>query len=202
LDEAVKIVSLIRTFYEKHFDGVVCSTQHILDACSPQLAKVLDTFEWFDQKNRIFCDIPLPNLITDLLLGLYGFPYHVNVQKLQRFAYKAKETVMFTDILVLDQARYMYDLLPTLPLFNTETSACPSSLCSEPAWIRCTGIATTAAMIFFGGARLRARARKDSHCGFLRHVKAWEIRVWSFRNPTRTAMKATDARRTLMNLFS
>lgn len=122
LGDAVKIVSLIRTFYEQHFDGVFCSTQHILDACSPELVKVLSSFQWFDQRHRMFCDTPLPNLITDLLLGLYGFPYHANVQKLQRFAYKAKETVMFTDIIVLDQARYMYDLLPTLPLFDTDFS--------------------------------------------------------------------------------
>lgn len=124
LAEAVKVASLIRTFYEKHFDGVACSTQHILDACSPELARVLGSFTWFDQDSdpltRIFCDIPLPNLITDLLLGLYGFPYHANVQKIERFAYKAKETVMFTDILVLDQTRYVYDLLPTLPLFDTD----------------------------------------------------------------------------------
>jgi len=122
LADAVKFVSLIRTFYEQHFDGVFCSTKHILDACSPELARVLNSFQWFDQRHRTFCDIPFPNLITDLLLGLYGFPYHTNVQKLQRFAYKAKKTVMFTDIMVLDQARYMYDLIPTLPLFDTNFS--------------------------------------------------------------------------------
>lgn len=122
LADSVKIASLIRTFYEQHFDGVFCSTKHILDACSPELARVLNSFQWFDQQHRIFCDTPLPNLITDLLLGLYGFPYYANVHKLQRFAYRAKETVMFTDILVLDQARYMYDLLPTLPLFDTDFS--------------------------------------------------------------------------------
>lgn len=120
LGDAVKITSLIRTFYEHHFDGVFGSTKHILDACSPDLAKVLNSFQWFDQRHRIFCDIPLPNLITDLLLGLYGFPYHPNIQKLERFAYKAKETLMFTDIFVLDQARYFYDLLPTMPLFDTD----------------------------------------------------------------------------------
>lgn len=122
LGDAVKIASLIRTFYEIKFDGVWGSTKHVLDACSPELAKVLGTFEWFDQHKRVFCDIPRPNLITDLLLGLYGFPYHANAQKIRRYAYKAKETVMFTDVLVFDQARYVYDLLPTLPLFDTDFS--------------------------------------------------------------------------------
>ena len=122
LDHVVKIVSLVRTFYEVFFDEVWGSTKHVLDACSDELARVLGKFEWFDQRARVFCDIPLPNLITDLLLGLYGFPYHANTKKIQRYAYKAKETVMFTDVLVFDQARYVYGLLPTLPLFETDFS--------------------------------------------------------------------------------
>jgi hypothetical protein len=120
LADAVKIASLIRTFYEIKFDGVVGSTRHVLDACSPQLAQVLEQFTWFDQHDKIFCDTPLPNLITDLLLGLYGFPYHANIQKVNRYAYKAKQTVMFTDVMVFDQARYVYDLIPTLPLFDLD----------------------------------------------------------------------------------
>jgi hypothetical protein len=122
LGDAVKIASLIRTFYEAKFDGVFASTKHILNACSPELANVLGTFEWFDQRKRVFCDVPFPNLITDLLLGLYGFPYHVNAEKIKRYAYKAKKTVMFTDVLVFDQARHVYDLLPTLPLFDNKFS--------------------------------------------------------------------------------
>ena len=106
LGDAIKIASLVRTFFEYNFDGVNDSTNHVLEACSPDLAKALETFEWFDQRERIFCDVPLPNLTTDLLLGLYGFPYHVNAGKIDRFAYKAKETIMFTDLLVFDQARY------------------------------------------------------------------------------------------------
>jgi hypothetical protein len=122
LGDAVKASSLVRTFYETHFDGVWGSTKHVLDACSPNLARVLGSFKWFDERSRFFCDVPMPNLIADLLFGLYGFPYHTNAQKIERFAYKAKETVMFTDIMILDQARYMYDLLPTLPLFETDFS--------------------------------------------------------------------------------
>ena len=130
LSEALQggdVVRLNRRLLEEAFPskiraGRYVGSKHVLQACSPDLARVLESFRWFDQGSRVFCDTPLPNLITDLLLGLYGFPYHANVQKLQRFAYKAKETVMFTDIMVLDKARYMYDLLPTLPLFDTDFS--------------------------------------------------------------------------------
>ena len=118
LGEAVKIVSLIRTFYESEWGDTFFSTTHIREACNPNLIKVLQSFNWFDDGKRVFCYDPLPHLITDLLVGLYGYPYHANTRKLDRIAYKARDTVMFTDVFVLDQARYLYDLLPTLPFFE------------------------------------------------------------------------------------
>lgn len=118
LGDAVKAVSLIRTFLESEWGDTFFSTQHIRDACSPALVKVLEKFRWFDHGKRVFCYDPLPHLLTDLLTGLYGYPYHANTRKLDRIAYKAKETVMFTDVFVFDQARYLYDLLPTLPFFD------------------------------------------------------------------------------------
>ncbi len=118
LGDAVRIVSLIRTFLESEWGDTFFSTKHIQEACSPNLVKVLQTFKWFDHGKRIFCYDPLPHLVTDLLIGLYGYPYHANTRKLDRIAYKARDTVMFTDVFVLDQARYLYDLLPTLPFFE------------------------------------------------------------------------------------
>lgn len=118
LSQAVKAVSLIRNFFESEWGDTFFSTQHIRDACSPNLVKVLQNFRWFDHGKRVFCQDPLPDLITDLLAGLYGYPYHTNTRKLDRIAYKAKDTVMLTDVFVFDQARYLYDLLPTLPFFE------------------------------------------------------------------------------------
>src|SRR5436190_23217297 len=66
----------------------------------------------------MFCDTPLPNLITDLLLGVYGYPYHTNLGRLLRLSYTAKATRMYTDVFVLDQCRYLYDLVPTLALIG------------------------------------------------------------------------------------
>ena len=81
-------------------------------------ASALNSFHWVDQDLRIFCDEPHPHLLADLLLGLYGFPYHCNVSKQRRWRYVAagKVTPMYLDVFVLDQARYFYDLVPTLPL--------------------------------------------------------------------------------------
>ena len=118
LGDAVKAVSLIRTFLESEWGDTFFSTQHIRDACSPVLVKVLENFRWFDDGKRVFCYDPLPDLLADLLTGLYGYPYHANTRKLDRIVYKANDTVMFTDVFVFDQARYLYDLLPTLPFFD------------------------------------------------------------------------------------
>ena len=89
-------------------------------ACNPELVEVLDSFRWFDQGSRLFCDEPGPHLIADLLLGLYGYPYHNNLTKLRRWKYTAsgKKTPMYLDVFIFDQARYFYDLVPTLPFIS------------------------------------------------------------------------------------
>lgn len=86
--------------------------------CSAEAVDVLNSFHWVDQGMEIFCDEPHAHLLADLLLGLYGFPYHCNVAKQRRWRYVAsgKITPMYLDVFVLDQARYCYDLVPTLPL--------------------------------------------------------------------------------------
>ncbi len=87
-------------------------------ACSKAAVEALNSFRWLDQGSRLFCDEPQPHLLADLLLGLYGYPYHCNVAKQRRWRYVAagKVTPMYLDVFVFDQARYFYDLVPTLPL--------------------------------------------------------------------------------------
>lgn len=120
LSDAIEAVSLVRNFFEGYVDWGA----HNWHACSDELREVLDAFRWFDSEGqplfRFFCDAPLPNLIVDLLVGLYGYPYHVNVRKLRRLSYRAKQTTMMSDVFILDQCRYLYDFVPTLPLFGPE----------------------------------------------------------------------------------
>ncbi|HEY1601484.1 MAG TPA: class I SAM-dependent methyltransferase [Pirellulales bacterium] len=119
LCDAINAVSLVRNYFESIGGGFA---QHNSDACSDALREVLDHFRWFDSPGtpayQLFCDTPLPNLAIDLLMGVYGYPYHVNLQKLKRIEYTAKITPMYTDVFVLDQCRYMYDLVPTLAMFG------------------------------------------------------------------------------------
>jgi hypothetical protein len=69
---------------------------------------------WFDY--HYSCDKPFPNLIINSIIGIYGYPYHVNPAQSLRIRYTAKKTPMYSDCLVLDQCRYFYDYLPTIDL--------------------------------------------------------------------------------------
>jgi hypothetical protein len=71
---------------------------------------------WFDKKGGFFCDVPLPNLLINSLMGIYGRPYFSNPRSSRRFRYVAKQTEMYTDMLVFDQCRYYFDQFPTVDL--------------------------------------------------------------------------------------
>jgi hypothetical protein len=122
LAEAIKAVSLVNNFYESEIEWA----KHNRQACSPALANLLKTFKWFDSSGerwfKMFCDIPMPNLMVDLLMGLYGYPYHTNINSLLRLSYTAKTRPMYADVFVFDQARYLYDLVSPLSLFKPELS--------------------------------------------------------------------------------
>jgi len=71
---------------------------------------------WLDQRRHMFCDTPLPHLIVNSLFGAFSHPYHANPRGCLRLRYKAKETMMLPEVLVLDQARYFYDYFPPVDL--------------------------------------------------------------------------------------
>jgi hypothetical protein len=57
---------------------------------------------WFDYELRITCDVPLPNLTINSLLGIYGRPWFANPRLSDRVTYTAKTQRMFCDLFVLD----------------------------------------------------------------------------------------------------
>jgi hypothetical protein len=119
LKDAIEAISLIKKFFEAN----IAWASHNKEACSPALSQILERFDWFDFEftgkygPALFCDIPLPNLIVDLLVGIYGYPYHNNSKNLLRVKYTAKTTPMYTDVFIFDQSRYLYDFVPSIPLF-------------------------------------------------------------------------------------
>lgn len=115
LSDAVWLAYALRNCDDPGFSATADLNKKL---CSEMAVHALNSFHWVDQGSRIFCDVPCSHLLADLLLGLYGFPYHCNVAKQRRWRYLAsgKSTPMYLDVFVLDQARYFYDLVPTLPL--------------------------------------------------------------------------------------
>lgn len=67
-----------------------------------------------------FCDVFMAHNLVEMLIGQIVAPYYVNIEKTKRWKYKAKETLMFTDLLLMDQCRYIYEWFPTLGMLEQE----------------------------------------------------------------------------------
>jgi hypothetical protein len=104
IDPLLGQASMLDAVFEGHWKGV-----------SKAMLKAI-AFSWFDAADHFSCDVPLPNLLVNSLLGIYGHPYFPNPRRCERLAYTAKKTKMFTDVFVFDQCRYYYDWFPTILL--------------------------------------------------------------------------------------
>lgn len=69
-----------------------------------------------------FCDLFLFHQVLELLFRQVATPYHVNVERTKRWTYKAKDTRMFMDMIVLDECRYLYDWMPTSDMLSFNLS--------------------------------------------------------------------------------
>ena len=77
---------------------------------------IIEIKNHFDNGQDIyrFLDRPNSNLFFDLIINQFAYPMHYNVEGIKRYTYNAKNTDMFTDIVIFDECRYIYDWLPTL----------------------------------------------------------------------------------------
>ncbi len=64
------------------------------------------------------CDFPNASIGFSLFTGQYSYPMHYNLNKSKRWQYKSKQTTMFTDLIVFDECRYIYEWMPTYDLFE------------------------------------------------------------------------------------
>jgi hypothetical protein len=65
-----------------------------------------------------FCDVPTETLFLETIINQICFPMHYVTNKTLRFKYKAKQTNMFTDLIIFDECRYIYDWMPSLGLIE------------------------------------------------------------------------------------
>lgn len=76
-----------------------------------------------------FCDVFTFQSIIGVLIGQITVPYHINVKETKRWTYKAKSTRMFTDMFVLDECRYIYDMMPTIDMISNSICDIDYQLC-------------------------------------------------------------------------
>ncbi|CAO3416982.1 hypothetical protein [Azospirillum argentinense] len=74
----------------------------------------------FQRKMPLLCDVPTDEIGFYPAFAQLAYPAHANVREAKRFRYVAegKTTEMFTDVLVFDECRYVYDWLSAPHLIN------------------------------------------------------------------------------------
>lgn len=77
-----------------------------------------------------FCDVPTDELGFYPAFAQLAHPAHCNFSKVQRFSYIAegKSTRMYTDVIPLDECRYVYDWLSTPNLFTNDWTQLSSQM--------------------------------------------------------------------------
>lgn len=105
--DTIKSYSLLHSIEEGYFDAF---SKEILDIII-QIEK--HTIESQLNRRGLFCDIPMKHLWYSLLIGKYGYPYHINYNNHKRYDYTAKERKMCLDIFTFDRCRSLYDYIPS-----------------------------------------------------------------------------------------
>ncbi|SEN97998.1 hypothetical protein SAMN04488134_10316 [Amphibacillus marinus] len=103
---------------ENYEEGYSRFNTWIKKVLKSDLIEILHKSDFFDKNIHLTCDIPMKNLIIELIIGQYGFPYIANAKHQVSLKYKAKDTWMYSDIFVFDHCRYLYNLIPSIDLFK------------------------------------------------------------------------------------
>ncbi len=113
LNDAKKLKEVIYSFYllTQFYDNNDYNYEELL---TPNLKIAMYMFDSLFQG----CDVPNASIGFSLLTGQYSYPMHYNLNKCKRWQYKAKQTTMYTDLIVFDECRYIYEWMPTFDLFG------------------------------------------------------------------------------------
>lgn len=77
---------------------------------------ILEAVRFFDDRTNMYQFLDPPNrvLFFDSAINQLAYPMHYCTDLSLRLTYKAKQTRMFTDLIVFDECRYVYDWLPAI----------------------------------------------------------------------------------------
>lgn len=75
---------------------------------------IIKVVEFFDSDSVLYQFLDKPNrvLFIDSAINQLSYPMHYVCDKANRLTYVAKEKRMFTDLMVFDECRYIYDWIP------------------------------------------------------------------------------------------
>ncbi|MGF7145352.1 hypothetical protein HNQ56_003793 [Anaerotaenia torta] len=78
--------------------------------------KIASIGNFFDTNQNIyqFLDRPSASLFFDVVINQLAYPLHSNEEKRHSYKYCAKSTDMFTDLVIYDECRYLYEWLPAI----------------------------------------------------------------------------------------
>lgn len=79
-------------------------------------SELRDVIDFFDNSSRLYQFLDKPNriLFFDSVINQLSYPMHYVSDKTKRLTYVAKDTRMFTDLLLFDECRYIYDWIPAI----------------------------------------------------------------------------------------
>lgn len=110
------LISCLQKAYEirTKTDGYPCELQSVVN--------------FFDTSDKLYQFLDKPNrvLFLDSVINQLSYPMHYVSDKAKRLTYIAKEKRMFTDLLLFDECRYIYDWIPAIHQI-------PKSF-SNPSW--------------------------------------------------------------------
>lgn len=79
-------------------------------------SKIASIGSFFESNQNLyqFLDRPSASLFFDVVINQLAYPLHSNEDKSHSYKYCAKSTDMYTDLVVYDECRYLYEWLPAV----------------------------------------------------------------------------------------
>ena len=102
----------------RHYDLLPClrKVHEIRTKTDGFSYELQDVIGFFDTSSKLYQFLDKPNrvLFFDSVINQLSYPMHYVSDKAKRLTYVAKDTRMFTDMLLFDECRYVYDWIPAI----------------------------------------------------------------------------------------
>ncbi len=102
----------------QHFELLPClrKLHEIKTKTNSVRSELQGVIDFFDASSKLYQFLDKPNrvLFFDSVINQLAYPMHYVSDKAKRITYIAKNTRMFTDLILFDECRYIYDWIPAI----------------------------------------------------------------------------------------